>query len=79
MKIRFTVLVLSYAMSLVMFLEHMDVTVQQSARKGELMEEMFIKDLEKIAQSEGFDISIHIIENSACMDFYKMYPIDWTD
>lgn len=48
----------------------MDVTVQQSARKGELMEEMFIKDLEKIAQSEGFDISIHIIENSACMDFY---------
>lgn len=34
------------------------------------MEEMFIKDLEKIAQSEGFDISIHIIENSACMDFY---------
>lgn len=31
---------------------------------------MFIKDLEKIAQCEGFDISIHIIENSVCMDFY---------
>lgn len=38
--------------------------------RGELIEEMFIKDLEKIAQCEGFDISIHIIENSVCVDFY---------